>query len=215
MKPSLTVAAVTAAALFSTAPHAQQAQSPLGAYVGAEVGTAQLTDSVPTPISPWVMDKSTTAWSVFAGIRPRKFLGLELGYIDFGNAKATNIQWDSLAQGSDVTYLASAKNHAWTGYVVGFLPIRRTGWDLFAKAGYASLTSKTYSNGNYPNVCTSPGCVPVGMASQSSSHQQGDFAYGFGAQYRFGALGVRAEYQRLTTSGVQPRHVALGLTWQF
>lgn len=202
------LAAVTGVANAADPPNS------LGAYVGAEVGTANSSATVPAYVGSITVDKNPTGWTVFAGVRPKKYYGAELDYTDFGNAKVTNLQQDQL-QPPDVTYVASAKNTAFSGYVIGYLPMVPSGWDLFAKAGFASLTTRTHSEGNYPNACTGQPCMPIGMASLSSRHQQAYFTYGFGTQYRFGALGVRAEYQRINSTFVNPHLISVGVYWKF
>jgi hypothetical protein len=42
-----------------------------------------------------------------------------------------------------------------------------------------------------------------------------DFAYGAGTQAKFGAIAVRAEYERISASGGKPDIVSLGITWNF
>jgi hypothetical protein len=185
----------------------------LGFYVGGEIGSATANTTVQTVSMQAKVDSSTTGWSVFAGFRPQKFFGAELSYIDFGSAKVNNVQDGA----GDIIYQARAKNSAIAGYIIGYLPLLPSKWDVFAKAGYSRLSTKTDSNGNYPNIstCNGSSCQIVGMASTSESKRTGDFAYGIGTQYRFGSLGLRVEYQKITASQAKPDMFSVGVAWNF
>src|SRR5450432_2531126 len=154
--------AFIALAAFVRLASAEEPAKSTGFYVGAEIGSATSGTWVQTQIQRYDVTGSQTGWGVFAGIRPAKYFGAEINYLDFGKANSSNLT-DVLG---NITYKASATIDAFTGYVVGFLPLPHQ-WDLFGKVGYASLNTKTDSNGNYPSDCTFNGtsCVPIGMAS--------------------------------------------------
>ncbi len=182
-----------------------------GFYVGAGIGAAAAHTTVPAGIT-WQtnVDTSTTGWNLFGGFRPQKFFGAELEYIDFGSSKVNNI-----SDCCDLIYEARAKNHAIAGFIIGYVPLLPAKWDIFAKAGYARLTTETESNGNYPDICVGNPCAIVGMSSTSTSNTAGDFAYGFGTQYRFGSLALRLEYQKITGTQAKPDMFSAGLSWNF
>jgi Outer membrane protein beta-barrel domain len=208
------ITAITLVAFTAFAGTAYAADPPLF-YAGASFGAASSNTYVQTTNWTQLVDKSTLGWSLFAGIRPLSYLGAELNYIDFGNSKVNNIR-DGIG---DITYQASAKNTAIAGYVVGYLPLVPSRFDLFAKAGYAHLSTKTDSNGNYPHEVTcdvsGSSCQVVGMATLSTSNQRNEFAYGFGGQYLFGLLGVRMEYQKISGTQAKPNMFSVGVTWSF
>jgi hypothetical protein len=209
----VTLAAVTGfAAIAGAAAQAEETIAPkkLGYYVGAEFGSAKTSTTAPTWVGGVSLDGSTTGWSVFAGVRPYTFLGAELSYSDYGNQHRDN--WD--AGSGDTIYRAQAKTSSYGGYAVGYLPLVPNHLDLFAKLGFAGVNTKSDSLGNYVNVYLIGSSTPVGVAPLSSTHQGSGFAYGFGTQYRFSQLGVRAEYQRITTMG-SPALVSLGAYWNF
>ncbi len=193
----------------------------LGFFVGGEIGTAKSDNFVESPVWTYQVDESTMGWGAFAGIRPFKYFGAEVNYIDFGTAKKNNISDGA----GNTTYQASAKNDAISGYIVGYLPLLQSNWDIFAKAGYARLNTRTESNGNYPNVyvcsgglgqnCQLFGLTPIGIASHSTSDHQTAFAYGFATQYQFGSVGVRVEYQKIDASRAKPQMISAGVTWTF
>jgi opacity protein-like surface antigen len=211
MRTIYSVAFVGLAAFIGVASAEEPGKS--GIYVGAEVGSATATTWVQTPIWRYDIADSTTGWAVFAGIRPAKYIGAEINYIDFGTVAMHN-QDDGTG---NITYKASAKNDAFGVHFVGYLPLPH-GWDLFGKVGYASLNTKTDSNCNYPNSCNFNGtsCVPVGMASLSESHHSSDFAYGFGAQYQINSMSLRAEFQKINGGSSSSADMySIGVAWHF
>jgi hypothetical protein len=199
--------------LFASGAYAEEAggQSKLGFYVGAEFGSGKTTALVMSQIGSVDIDKTASAYSVFVGIRPNKYWGAEINYVNLGSPHL-----DNLDQGTgDIVYRATAKNTAFGGSLIGYLPLVPSKWDVFARAGFSSLTTKTDSNGNYPNGCSGNPCVPIGLASFSESHQKAYFTYGAGTQYRFGQLGVRAEYQSIGITGQHQSAYLLGAFWNF
>ncbi len=190
----------------------QPSKQPLGLYAGAQVGVAAANTVVPQYTGARTVDSASFGWSLFAGTRPGKYLGAEIGYIDFGKSKSNNITDGS----ANITYEASAKNSAFTATVLGYLPLA-TSWDLFARAGYARVSTKTDSNGNYPSsgVCDASGCHTVGIASWSTSTSDSDFIYGFGTQYRVDSLSIRLEYQKISASQARPDLLSVGVAWHF
>jgi hypothetical protein len=64
---------------------------------------------------------------------------------------------------------------------------------------------------------------PNGVTCSNSSlsclfdtdHTDTRFAYGGGAQVKFGRLGIRAEYERISASGSDPSFLSLGANWTF
>ena len=209
---SIAAIALIATAFTSLANAAEpQPQPPLGFYAGAEIGTAAAHTTVPAGIV-WQtnVDTSTTGWNLFAGFRPQKYFGAELAYIDFGSSKVNNI-----SDCCDTIFEARAKNHAIAGFIIGYVPLMPGKWDLFAKAGYARLTTETDSNGNYPNICVGNPCAIVGTSSTSTSNTAGDFAFGVGTQYRFGQLALRAQYQKITGTQAKPDMFSVGVAWTF
>jgi opacity protein-like surface antigen len=202
---ALALFTLAAAGTAFAAPH------PLGLYVGGSLGASQIQSFAPSAGSPsFLLDKNTTGWKVLVGIRPTHALGLELNYIDFGTAHLGPI---------GELYHANAYNTAVAGFLVGYFPLPFKRFDLFGKLGAAELRSHGDSIGNYPNTCISnpvtQTCDPVGVASASETHDKSALAYGVGAQWRFGSLGVRAEYERIHNSQNEPDLLSLGLTWRF
>lgn len=115
-------------------------------------------------------DDTDTAWRVFAGVRLFQFIGVELGYIDFGETTGT-LGASAEAQGIDLVAL-------------GAVPVFQQGphqFDVFAKAG-----------GYWWDADVSR----VGFDSKLDGGDDFDYTYGAGVQYHFANFGVRAEWQR-------------------
>ena len=185
--------------------------NPFGFYVGGDIGYSHVQTSAPSAGSPdYLIDKSVTGWTAFVGVRPVKHYGAELSYIDFGKAHLSGF--------GDLTH-ADAHNTALGVFVLRYLPIPTSRWDVFGKIGLVDLKMQGDSTGNYPNTCVvnpvTQTCDPVGVASASRTHHESDFAYGVGTQLRFGAWGVRAEYQRASATGNDPNLFSFGLIWKF
>lgn len=132
------------------------------------------------------LDSDDNGFKAIVGIRPLDFLGFELNYVDLGNPQDTVGGFDIEADTSGID-----------AFVVGFLPLPFM--DLFAKAGLVSWDSKVSVDG-------------VRVANESGE----DFAYGVGAQVRFGSIAVRAEYERFEIDNLDDVNLlSLGVTWTF
>jgi hypothetical protein len=120
------------------------------------------------------MSPTETAWRVFGGGRYKANLGLEVGYIKFGEARVSEQALDRYFQtgmaGFEVT-------------PVGFLPVGK-GFSTYARAGLIFWTSDlTYGTG--------------ATVDSTSSESGSSLSLGVGAEYTVGRyLGFRAEYTR-------------------
>jgi hypothetical protein len=131
-------------------------------------------------------DLHNTAWKAFVGVKPLPFLGAEANYMDLGSKS-----------GFRAGHLGA---HAFSAFALGFVPLPLPFIDVFGKAGAArwNLTGDTNS-------------------SLFALDDHGtDFAWGGGAQARFGALGLRLEYEQFNvrnTDGVKA--VSFDVAWHF
>jgi hypothetical protein len=210
------MAAVVGCAVSSAA-SADNPLNPLGFYVGLGVGESTVRSDNNYAIGGYngffgyygddAYDYGHHfAWKVAAGIRPISFVGAELEYLDFGHP------------GSDTTYYYNNFNYgpdshprALAAFAVGYLPLPVPFLDVYGKAGIARL--HTDVNG------FDGGCVALGnngcIAPVQQSVWDNRFAYGLGVQSRFGALGVRAEYERISSQYGDPDMFTVGATWNF
>jgi OOP family OmpA-OmpF porin len=116
-------------------------------------------------------DDNDTAYKIYGGYRFMPYLAGEIGYTNFGKAKAT-------------VGPASAELKGWgiPVYAVGILPLADDALWLMAKVGGVYWDAKLSASG--------PG------GSLSNSDNGFALAYGAGVQYSFTHnLGVRAEYE--------------------
>lgn len=164
------------AALLVTAGTASAQFHPIEPYVGFGAGQSRFDTDGGTfgPLARTDDDKDF-AWRLFTGTRMWSFVGIELGYIDFGEITA-NPTGKADAKGIDLV-------------AVGFLPLFAQGihgFDVFVKAG------AYWWDGSARNLL--PG-------ADLDDDDGFDWTAGLGLQYTFGGigagrLGVRAEWQR-------------------
>ena len=168
----------------------------LGLYVGGAVGQSQVEANVPTVGE---FEQNYSAFKVMAGVRPISLLGAEVSYIDFGHPS-----------GSINTAPADVSEKGADAFAVLYLPIPVV--DVFVKAGLARLQSTSNSNRIGVGACTitDPNCSLFRLDRTDTS-----YAVGAGAQLKFSAFAVRAEYERFNAAGGNPSLVSLGLTWTF
>lgn len=199
---------VAAAAMFASA--TSLAGDLIGAYVGAGVGQSQISyegNGVPNFVS-LASDHHFGAWQAFVGIRPISVIGLELDYIDFGNASPS-------PSGSTLfgTFEANLKQSATALFAVGYLPIPLPLVDVYGKLGVARFQSNAQESYTPPSCPASFDCNIPSSVAKDLSHT--DLAYGIGAQAHFASVAVRAEYQRINASGGNPQLFAIGVAWLF
>jgi len=178
------------------------AGDPLNPYVGASVGESEIRRDG----SYWPdFNEQHFAWKVIAGIRPISPVGAELEYIDFGNPNAgPNYNFSS----------ANSDAKAAALFGLGYLPLPVPFLDIYGKLGVARLHSKTTAT--VPGLCPPGAFCPVqAMAILQQNQWSTDLAYGAGTQAKFGAIAVRAEYERISASGGNPDIFSLGVTWTF
>lgn len=169
---------VTTAAVLCGASGLAAAQgnpfSGLSPYVGAGAGQSDFDISS----GDWGVgvtrdDDTDTAWRVFTGIRLFQFIGVELGYIDFGETTGTGLTGSARAEAQGIDLVALAA-----------LPVFQQGphqFDVFAKAGGYWWDSDVRG---------------VGAGNDLRDADDFDYTYGAGVQYQFSNFGVRAEWQR-------------------
>ncbi len=170
---------------------------PLDFYAGAGVGQATLKQDG------YQVDSHVTGWKVMAGWRPISTLGAEVEYVDLGSK---NVSYPLLAQQIDT------KAHATALFALGYLPVPLPMLDLYAKAGVARM------QGHTTVVQSCPGC-PVGFSTTPTTTvidtSNTSFAWGAGAQLKFGLPAVKLEYERFNGSQGNDSLLSLALTANF
>lgn len=190
---------------------AAQAADPY--YVGASVGQSSFeTDFLSDSGGAVSFRGQPLGWKFLLGARPFSFFGAEIEYVDFGEAH--------FGESGEIT---SSSGHARGGaaFAVGYLPVPIPNLDVFGKLGVARYRAAYEYSGNFPNTClynpTLNECVTIGRATISGASDATGLAYGIGAQYRFGAFAVRAEFEKVSTtqSATAPSLLSVGLTYSF
>lgn len=191
------------------------ADGPLGLYVGGTLGRGEVaanTQTLPAFISAGEFKESNATLGAVLGIRPIRYLGAEIGYVDFGRP-----------YGNVGGYRDHVSMQAETAFGVLYLPVPVV--DLYGKFGaarmHADANNITYFPPGHTCPAFEPDCTVIGAENVSTftSRTSTNLAFGAGAQYKFaslhalGSLAMRAEYDRFEFGGQNPSQVALGLIW--
>jgi hypothetical protein len=172
----------------------------LGLYIGGAIGGSTVRVDQSLTSTPNDVTERHTGWKAMVGIRPLSMVGAELEYVDFGNPSYT---------GGSATGVVDSKAVALSGLL--YAPIPLPVFDLYGKLGMARL--QTDVNGHeYGLFCPVgfPNCGTIAV----SRHDTG-VGFGAGVQFKFAAVAVRAEYERVNASSSSPDMFSLGLTWTF
>jgi OmpA-OmpF porin, OOP family len=167
---------MTASPLFA---HAQEQPR---WYIGGSVGQSEFKDTcdgVPVPC-----DKKDTAWRVFGGYKINRTFGVELGYIDFGEASASGTI-------SGVSVRATGEATAWDLAGTASFPVADR-LSVFGKLGL--YRAKTEVRGT--------AAIAGFSATASDSESNTGLTFGVGGIYDFTRnIGVRVEWQRYNNIG--------------
>jgi hypothetical protein len=192
----------------------------LGFYVGAAFGQSHVRTSkeiIGDTNFDYDFDATHSAWKLTAGFRPIAPFGVEVEYLDFGNASGSgNVGFGGLTQ-------ADAKAMALFG--VGYLPLPVPFLDVYGKLGVARLHTTVSEVAPVPvdappslSAACPVGVQPCGLPGEVAltlSDWTTNVAFGVGVQGKFGPLAIRAEYERLGGSGDSPDLLSFGATWTF
>jgi len=178
--------------LFGALAASPAAVADSGPFIGASVGTATVSASLPDPLDPGFanvnFDEDDFAWKIYGGYAfdlPVIDLGVEIGYFDLGAPTASI--------GNDVLGISVTGYSAFALAGVNLGPV-----GLFLKAGMASWDADLLAG------------------ALSGSEDGSDPAYGVGLRLTFSSLEVRAEYEQLDISDADDVYMAsLGLAWRF
>jgi OmpA-OmpF porin, OOP family len=163
-----------------------------GFYLGASGGQSFIDDE--SDNIKW--DDDETGWKAYLGYQFLPWLGVEAGYVDFGEYSGDNIQVRGQNAGR---FDASLDLSAWEGFLVGTLPIGPV--DLFAKVGAADIEAEVDTQN-------------FGTDSENDTQ----LAYGVGAAYNFGAghWGLRVEAEGYDDDEVDNFYfLSAGITYRF
>jgi opacity protein-like surface antigen len=183
-----------------------RADNLLGLYIGGGVGESHVRSDTRAFSNLNGFVENRTAWKALVGVRPISLLGAELEYTDFGHPGESNV--GPLPPG--IIYNVDVSQKATSLFGLLYWPLPLPIFDIYGKAGFARLQTDT----NVSWRCVAPvTCVANPSYQQSSTDTR--FAYGVGAQAKFLALGVRAEYERISAPGGSPDLFSLVATYTF
>ncbi|MEO6079737.1 MAG: porin family protein [Steroidobacteraceae bacterium] len=183
---TITLAAMSAAMLLSASALTQAAEPDTGFYIGAGLTQSHFDND---SFSIDDIDAKDNSFKAIFGIRPNPHFAFEANYVNFGKSTAP-----SSSPGGP--FEADAEGFAAFG--VGILPVGPV--ELYAKAGIARIQSDGSS-----------GATPVFFKDKAT-----ELAYGAGVQFRLGALGLRAEYEKYDTDVIGDLDLlTVGFTFNF
>lgn len=201
-------AAVLVSLLVSTN---AQGESPLGFYVGAGGGRADLRIDSGAYLQcsglPNCLDASDFGWTAFVGLQPHPvageypLLGAELQYLDFGHAA----QEVPLGQNS-----RRARGEAL--FATATFPLPRT-VDLYGKVGVGVLQTKDSIWQADPNGCLDSNGVYCGFSTRYDNTAV-VFSWGLGVEVKLSSLALRAEYVRFSAANGADL-LSVALLWHF
>lgn len=155
----------------------------LGFYAGAALGQAKFKDACTGITGAGFVggcDDKDTAWKIFGGYQFHRNVGVELGYVDFGEATASGT-----LLGLPATAAADAK--ALELVAVGSIPLTQQ-FSAYGKLGAYRWDIDT--------------SVTAGAAAAGGGDKGTDFTYGVGLKYDFTRnIAARAEFQRYNNLG--------------
>ena len=176
-----------------------------GFYVGAGVGYGSMSvdsqkidnvlDSELTPTGYFVdgsnVDDGASPWSAFVGYRFMKYVAVELGYIDLGNADYSS----AVSDGVDTFGRAKAQWEAsgWPVSVLGIWPINDE-WEVFGRVGLFMGDVKLQAKAVDGNGDT--------LLRGNASNNSNEFIGGAGVNFNFlEKWTARAEWQAMPSLG--------------
>jgi hypothetical protein len=170
----------------------------IGLYAGASAGQANVAASV-DGFGFGDFRENHSAWKAIAGVHPLLPWGAEIAYMDFGHPSTTvgGIEADVHTKGT-------------AAFAVLYLPVPVV--DVYFKAGVAQL--RTDTRASFPGVGTCVATQP-NCSSFRETRDRSSYAVGAGAQFKFGSVALRAEYERFNEFGGNPTLASFGITWTF
>ena len=179
--------------------------NPLGFYIGGAAGPTR-----DTYTQFGISDETRTGWKAVAGLRPIRFFGAEVEYVDFGKTTVSA----PVGFGGPIfgAFGGTAHARAMGVFGVGYLPIPIPYLSLYAKGGIERLHTTVDGLAACEPLQPPVTCLGFGLHVDQT---ESDFAYGGGAQVQVERLAFRAEYERTNSSVGHPNLLSFGVTWTF
>lgn len=189
--------AFVASALLASAP--AFAADDAGFYVGAGIGDGSVTVDIDEASD---FDGSDTAFKVFGGYKFMKYVGVELEYVDGGDAED---QWRESFEGVTEELKVTIGFSGFNASAVGFLPIGEK-FSVFGKVGFMMWDADLRARYSFDGFSD----------SESDSESGTDFSWGVGAGFDFtDNLGVRVEYQAFEIEDADADLFSGSVVWMF
>ena len=164
-----------------------------GVYAGISLGSSQFDVQDSTVVR---TDDNDTGFKILLGLRPLDWVGVEINYVNLGQARGD-------AGGFPFSDFRSDQSGV---DVMGLLFLDAGPVDLFAKGGLIRWDADTRFN--------SPLFGSIRVSDNGT-----DAVFGAGAQVRLGSFAARLEYEHfdIDTDGLadKPDLISLGLTYTF
>ena len=200
------------AALSVAATPCALASNLFNVYVGAAYARSSLRakDSDPLPFGGGGplsgFSRSDSGYQLSLGVRGFDLLGAEVDYFDLGSGGISNAH--TLAGSAGAVTGASLGQKGEAAFAVLYLPVPVV--DLYIKAGVDRITSDLSAHFTPQGLCVLTACIPESLSLHANTS---GLALGAGVQWKIGAWGLRAEYERFTALGENPDMVDIGVTW--
>jgi OmpA-OmpF porin, OOP family len=179
----LVIVAIVVAALALAADAGAQGVYLGGAYSWATVGIDKHAADV--------IDDSANAYKLFLGYEFPEFLGIELGYTDFGSYKVGEL-------GASTSQAGELTSNGWTGALTGRIPLGRP-LTIYGKIGYFYWDAKVKAAHN------------IGELADSG----GDRFWGAGLRINLGKVSILGEFERFDSEKITNDLLSLGLRFTF
>lgn len=174
MKTMFVAAAMASALALSTPATAGFFDLTLAPYLGGSLGQAQPNISCPAATA---CDDKDTAWKIYGGLEVNEYMSMQVGYVDFGEAKYTD-----LGMGSSGT----RETNGMTFELVGTYVVNPS-FTLIGKGGMNILGTRV--NGTV-------------VTSGHEADTDLEWSLALGAQYNFTkTVGLRMEWDRYFNVG--------------
>jgi hypothetical protein len=182
----LNLTALLGGALLTVATHSATAAD-TGFYLGGSLGMSFVEVdgdlAIGDRIEDFDIDDDDFAWKAFVGFQFLPWLGVEGGYVDFGDV-----------QGATPGGVITTELDGWNIFAVGTLPVGPI--DVFAKIGMI-----------WWNVDIDFADRLTDLDDTSISNDGSDLAYGVGAAFNFDRFSVRAELELFDVDGVDDAYM--------
>jgi len=161
----------------------------IGASYLAEVDHDDRPPAVEGNTAPWTGDRKDQGYGLFIGYQLNKNFALELSYKNLGESTNTLVY----NEGTQLS-VTTERQHGSLDIVAN--AEIASNFKVFGKVGYGVIYAEANGSDNLSTIASRPARI-------KESESDYGVNYGIGAQYNFGKLFVRAEYEQLPEVGAR------------